>query len=45
MCERDCEYCSVREDIKNLVPICDAAIDKGVVQDIERGNVVELSAG
>ena len=35
MCERDCEYCSLREDIKNLVPICDAAIAKGVVQDIE----------
>ena len=35
MCERDCESCSLREDIKNLVPICDAAIAKGVVQDIE----------
>ena len=24
MCERDFEYCSVREDIKNLVPIEEA---------------------
>ena len=36
---------AAREDIKNLVPICDAAIAKGNVQDIERGNVVKLSAG
>ena len=33
-----------REDNQNLVPICAAAISKGMIMDIERGNVDQLEA-